>query len=84
MITQRRASIATSDAQCKDPIAGMVRKPRLKPLRSVVEYWLFPDKGEGVQVSGRHSEGVTPVPIPNTAVKPFSADGTVPVGGTGE
>src|SRR5260370_19499169 len=41
-------------------------------------------KGEGVQVSGRHSEGVTPVPIPNTAVKPFSADGTVPVGGTRE
>ena len=34
--------------------------------------------------SGRHSEGVTPVPIPNTAVKPLSADGTVPEGGTGE
>ena len=25
---------------------------------------------------GDHSEGVTPVPIPNTEVKPFSADGT--------
>ncbi len=26
--------------------------------------------------SGDHSEGVTPVPIPNTAVKPLSGDGT--------
>ena len=25
---------------------------------------------------GDHGEGETPVPIPNTAVKPFSADGT--------
>ena len=25
---------------------------------------------------GDHGEGVTPVPIPNTEVKPFSADGT--------
>ena len=28
------------------------------------------------QVSGDLSEGVTPVPIPNTVVKPFSADDT--------
>jgi hypothetical protein len=28
--------------------------------------------------------GETPVPIPNTAVKPFSADGTVTDGVTGE
>jgi hypothetical protein len=35
-------------------------------------------------VLGRYSGGVTPVPIPNTAVKPSSADGTVPEGGTGE
>ena len=35
-------------------------------------------------VSGRHSEGETPVPIPNTAVKPFSADGTVSDGVMGE
>ena len=28
------------------------------------------------QVSGGHSGGVTPVPIPNTEVKPTSADGT--------
>ena len=39
---------------------------------------------EDLQVSGRHGEGETPVPIPNTAVKPFSADGTVTVGVTGE
>ena len=38
----------------------------------------------GRQVSGRHSEGETPVPIPNTAVKPFSADGTVSIDVTGE
>ena len=36
------------------------------------------------QVSGRHSGGETPVPIPNTAVKPSSADGTKPEGGMGE
>src|SRR2546421_12786384 len=28
------------------------------------------------QVSGGHSEGETPLPIPNRAVKPLSADGT--------
>ena len=27
-------------------------------------------------VSGDHSRGATPVPIPNTEVKPSSADGT--------
>jgi hypothetical protein len=27
--------------------------------------------------SGGNSEGDTPVPIPNTAVKPLSADGTI-------
>ena len=27
-------------------------------------------------LSGDHSEGVPPVPIPNTEVKPFCADGT--------
>ncbi len=30
----------------------------------------------GIKILGDHSEGVTPVPIPNTEVKPFSADGT--------
>ena len=38
----------------------------------------------GEKVSGRHGEGETPVPIPNTAVKPLSADGTVSVDGMGE
>ena len=34
-------------------------------------FWIFVFK-----FLGDHSEGVTPVPIPNTEVKPFSADGT--------
>ena len=29
-----------------------------------------------VTISGGYGEGVPPVPIPNTEVKPFSADGT--------
>ena len=29
-----------------------------------------------VHISGGYGGGVTPVPIPNTAVKPSSADGT--------
>ena len=29
-----------------------------------------------ITLSGGDNEGVTPVPIPNTEVKPFSADGT--------
>ena len=29
-----------------------------------------------VTISGGNDEGVPPVPIPNTEVKPFSADGT--------
>ncbi len=32
--------------------------------------------GDGRTVSGGHGGGETPVPIPNTAVKPASADGT--------
>ena len=31
--------------------------------------------------SGDDSEGVTPLPIPNREVKPFSDDGTIPAGG---
>ena len=31
---------------------------------------------EKITISGGNSEGETPVPIPNTEVKPFSADGT--------
>lgn len=40
---------------------------------SDVDVRVLSDVGE---VSGGHSEGVTPVPIPNTAVKPLHADGT--------
>ena len=36
------------------------------------------------EVSGDYSGGATPLPIPNRAVKPTSADGTVPMSGTGE
>ena len=53
--------------------------PTIQICRSLSPYF-----GEGLQVSGRHGEGETPVPIPNTAVKPFSADGTVTEGVTGE
>ena len=35
-----------------------------------------PTSARGRTVSGGHGGGVTPVPIPNTAVKPVSADGT--------
>ena len=31
-----------------------------------------------ILLPGNHNEGATPVPIPNTEVKPFSADGTAP------
>ena len=33
-------------------------------------------RARGRTVSGGHGDGVTPVPISNTAVKPISADGT--------
>ena len=36
----------------------------------------IPVAGAANRTSGDHSEGVTPDPIPNSAVKPFSADGT--------
>ena len=35
---------------------------------------------EQIAFSGDNGGGVTPVPIPNTAVKPSSADGTWPAG----
>jgi hypothetical protein len=37
---------------------------------------LLPDSGPPLRVSGDRIGGVTPVPIPNTAVKPSGADGT--------
>ena len=36
------------------------------------------------KVSGADGGGATPVPIPNTAVKPTNADGTETAGSTGE
>ena len=57
----------------------------------VLEYWVKILKGSGFsyitplfqhsitpvfKFLGDHGEGETPVPIPNTEVKPFSADGT--------
>ena len=36
------------------------------------------------KVSGAYSGGATPVPIPNTAVKPTNADGTRTAGSAGE
>ena len=36
----------------------------------------FPVRELQLTISGGNDEGVTPVPIPNTEVKPFSADGT--------
>jgi hypothetical protein len=44
---------------------------RGRPLRSIPCA-----DAPGSQVSGGHGGGVTPVPIPNTAVKPTCADGT--------
>ena len=37
-----------------------------------------PPEGDLSPVSGGHGEGETPLPIPNRAVKPLSADGTWP------
>ena len=47
---------------------------------SVMKHYHFttnhPINNRVFYTSGDHSEGVPPVPIPNTEVKPFSADGT--------
>ena len=37
-----------------------------------------PGRGWSLPVSGGYGEGETPLPIPNRAVKPLSADGTWP------
>src|SRR5438270_11565145 len=37
-----------------------------------------PGRGRSRPVSGGYGEGETPLPIPNRAVKPLSADGTWP------
>ena len=38
--------------------------------------WLRKVELNKLTISGGNDEGVPPVPIPNTEVKPFSADGT--------
>ena len=52
--------------------AGPVRRKKRTTKRA--------DRSEGdekkLTISGGYDEGVPPVPIPNTEVKPFSADGT--------
>ena len=54
-------------------------------LISVVPVWLRcgfqgPSEGWSLPVSGGFGERETPLPIPNRAVKPLSADGTWPFG----
>jgi hypothetical protein len=43
---------------------------------SKTKFFDFPKIGNQNQVSGDRTERVTPVPIPNTEVKPLRADGT--------
>ena len=51
-------------------------------IRTLTQYSLFGFEGAFLQLymSGDDGGGDTPVPIPNTAVKPSSADGTCPEG----
>ena len=44
--------------------------------RSPETDWLRKVEMKKLTISGGNDEGVPPVPIPNTEVKPFSADGT--------
>ena len=58
---------------------GSEAKPSaLFPLYSCL-YWL--PSGQLMTVAGGNSVGVTPVPIPNTAVKPHRANGTAGLSG---
>ena len=56
--------IAASGTVSNSPLCEPARSPQGAVLLTVS------------QIFGGHSEGVTPVPIPNTEVKPLSADGT--------
>ena len=47
-------------------------------VEQIRETWPWGEP-QGPPVSGGYSEGETPVPIPNTEVKSFSADGTARV-----
>src|SRR5690606_41994864 len=50
--------------------------PPLNPLSCAAFNVQTPHLHKPTNFSGAHSGGETPVPIPNTAVKPSSADGT--------
>ena len=48
------------------------------PVRAAVRFSRFVERLRSRRVSGGYGEGETPLPIPNRAVKPLSADGTWP------
>jgi hypothetical protein len=79
---RRRTVVRIEDCQSVRS-SGFTKRCSQIPTYSVSRKFR-PSTFQDGKLSGRHSEGVTPVPIPNTAVKPLSADGTVPDGGTGE
>ena len=61
----------------KDVPQGIARAPRTEfPSRAPRTTWLLNGDSNMLTISGGNDEGVPPVPIPNTEVKPFSADGT--------
>ena len=74
------------DAKSERLIGKRLRKFRSRMLCSCQgvreKEWKGTEKGfrkfrkEKFTISGDDGEGVPPVPIPNTEVKPFSADGT--------
>ena len=66
-----RARICPSILNCQRPLFFL----RGQTLNSFFEFGVCPRK-KNKQVSGDRTERVTPVPIPNTEVKPLRADGT--------
>ena len=55
------------------------RENEINRLASKLNHVLCSCQGcadKSLTISGGNDEGVPPVPIPNTEVKPFSADGT--------
>ena len=60
------------DAKSERLIGKRLRKFRSRKLCS----WQGVREKDKFTISGDDGEGVPPVPIPNTEVKPFSADGT--------
>src|SRR4051812_30019375 len=65
--------------QCVQPTG--TNRPRAWDNHARARYGVLGGRGPSIdnqntEISGGHSGGVTPVPIPNTEVKPASADGT--------